>query len=627
MDDKSNGNGQNQPKDEKQRPYLYITTICILIVSFILAILADFSIIQPPHFILINPSERQNLLSTLFTVQASISVASIAIPSIISGLYDKTIYGVPLTLYVTTLKRKIFSHRVLIIICISSILLNYFIIAKDFYNISIFLFFLNLIISMVLVTDSYFSLKGKYTIENKIEAYIKNNYRDEMLTNLGKYISDMIVTKNMLEIKSNIDFMLELFKSLLDDKKATDKQKICNNFSEVLSNVYNQAFELKYYEAYNYIINEKIKEFYEAVNKHNDEKHSILHLDIWNKIEINFFRMIGISTYEDLDLTNNYYFNLHEEILKNPFYENNYKTENERIKDFSQNMFYYIYFKNNNITYSETKNQCIDCIFNRAIKCINSEKDIPILREECCLLIKKLIDYRLYNNIKKFQTPNKSDIYKKTDENTNHYNYEKYKYHNFSFVYIIIVFLFALSNHKNDYKRLDFDIKKTLSDLFIDKLNYDLSNDFFIDFLNKDYKYIYSCLHSLKFSFISNNEFGKKCSTYEETILDFSIFIALVYCLEKYSTKDEQKNFITVILDIYVSVIYEKNYKNLCGSKYTKEKEKDFNDFKEGTLQTYYIDVFLDGKNTEEITELYNILKSIIQEKVKSLKDADLQTS
>lgn len=615
MDNKSTSNEQNQSKNKKQRPYLCIATICILFVLFILAILADFSIIQPPHFILINTSERQNLLFTLFTVQASISIASIAIPSIISGLYDKTVFGVSLTLYVTTLRKKIFSHRVLIIISIASILLNYFIIAKDFYNISIFLFFLNLVISMVLVTDSYFSLNGKYNIENEIKTYIKNNYRKELLTDLGKYISDMLVTKNMLEIKSNIDFMLELFQSLLDNKKATDKQKICDDFSEVLSNVYNQAFELKYYEAYNYIIN-KIERFYEEINTYNDKNFSKLQLDIWDKIEINFFRMIGVLTYEELD-TADYYFKLHDEIVKNTFYGDNNKIKNERIKDFSQNMFYYIYFKNNNIADVKTKNHCLNSIFNKSITYINPENNKQILANEYCLLAKNFIDYKIFNyfnNILLFIDPTRP-----------YYTYLSKS--NFPFIYLTLTFLFVLSNNTEKFKELKFNshsnkcsdelnFSKILSALFIDDLNDDLSNDLFIDFLNKDYKYIYSFIYSLKFSFIPNNEFGTEYSTSEETIFDFSIFIALVYCLEKYSTEDEQKNFITKILDIYVSVIYKKNkksYKELRYSKYTNNK--DFNEFKDGTLKTY-IDVFLEKEDIEELMELYNILNSIIQDKV-----------
>ena len=92
---------------------------------YAVAMLADFSVMLPPDFLILKYETPADLLLTLFSVQASISTISIAVVSIITGVTNETIYGVSVSKYITSIKPKIFKHKFLIIASLVWIFGNY----------------------------------------------------------------------------------------------------------------------------------------------------------------------------------------------------------------------------------------------------------------------------------------------------------------------------------------------------------------------------------------------------------------------------------------------------------------------------------------------------------------------
>ena len=104
-------------------------------------------------------SDQLDLLFTLFGIQATIATLSISIIAIITGFQSKSVCGVSVTHYVTSLKPCIFKHKVLIISDLEITVINDSIVAFQIYNISLSLFTVSVIISCILIIDTSFVFK------------------------------------------------------------------------------------------------------------------------------------------------------------------------------------------------------------------------------------------------------------------------------------------------------------------------------------------------------------------------------------------------------------------------------------------------------------------------------------
>lgn len=119
--------------------------IKILIASSVIVILSILYTVLPINFDLINTVltdvEWKDLIINLFTIQATVATLSISIIAIITGFQSKSVCGITVTHYVTTLKPCILKHKVLMIADLIITGINYFVVAYNWSNISVSLFY------------------------------------------------------------------------------------------------------------------------------------------------------------------------------------------------------------------------------------------------------------------------------------------------------------------------------------------------------------------------------------------------------------------------------------------------------------------------------------------------------
>lgn len=124
------------------------------------------------------------LIFNLFTIQATIATLSISIIAIITGFQSKSVYGITVTHYVTSLKPCMFKHKVLMIADLVITGANYFCVAYKWFNVSIALFAISIIISCVLIWDTSFVFKQSNVISNEIASFLEENYNKDVLNRL-----------------------------------------------------------------------------------------------------------------------------------------------------------------------------------------------------------------------------------------------------------------------------------------------------------------------------------------------------------------------------------------------------------------------------------------------------------
>lgn len=115
--------------------------IIILSISSVIVLLSICYTILPINIGLINTTldheDWFNLIINLFTIQATIATLSISIIAIITGFQSKSVCGITITHYVTTLKPCILKHKILMIADLIITAINYFVVAYSGSNISI----------------------------------------------------------------------------------------------------------------------------------------------------------------------------------------------------------------------------------------------------------------------------------------------------------------------------------------------------------------------------------------------------------------------------------------------------------------------------------------------------------
>ena len=143
------------------RKTMEIIILGISILLFVIALLCDISFLSVFKFLTLKFSNKDDLLLALFGVQASVSTISIAIVTLIAGVFSESAYGVSFSKFIFNIKPWIFKHNRLIIGGLLITVANYFFIAFNYYNVSLVMFLLSIIISIVLVKDTCVIFLGK----------------------------------------------------------------------------------------------------------------------------------------------------------------------------------------------------------------------------------------------------------------------------------------------------------------------------------------------------------------------------------------------------------------------------------------------------------------------------------
>lgn len=337
-------------------------------------------------------SDQLDLLFTLFGIQATIATLSISIIAIITGFQSKSVCGVSVTHYVTSLKPCIFKHKVLMIADLVITVINYFIVAFELYNISISFFTVSVIISCILIIDTSFVFKKSSVIYQEIGDFLLENYTIDSLHDLELSINEHISSEYSSELEVELKFINKLLKTELN-KPIRSEDNI-----EYLEKIYVDCFLNAYLSNNKEMVLSILKEidnFYVTANnaKGNDNSDPYP-VDIWSSIYLQYFTFL--STISLSQLQNYRKFDYLE--FKLHMYQNLvFKSENNEVKqknNFLLEYYYaFVYWRvvagtSQDEDYSSVKERIINNAYLNAFwnKEDNKNKEIINIKAICYLL-------------------------------------------------------------------------------------------------------------------------------------------------------------------------------------------------------------------------------------------------
>ena len=295
--------------------------IIILSISSVIVLLSICYTILPINIGLINTTLNHedwlNLIINLFTIQATIATLSISIIAIITGFQSKSVCGITITHYVTTLKPCILKHKILMIADLIITAINYFVVAYSGSNISISLFIVSVIISCVLIIDTSFVFKKSGAIEKEIYNYILENYNEKMIDDLGTSVRENATTEKVNELEYELSVINDLFKNELN--KISCKTTVLDKIEKILINCFLSSYLSNNKEIILSIL-KSINKIYESANSKNDSPYPV---DVWSSICFQYMTFIGTV---GLPLIKNHqkfnYLEFRYQIQKNLVFEN-----------------------------------------------------------------------------------------------------------------------------------------------------------------------------------------------------------------------------------------------------------------------------------------------------------------
>ena len=280
-------------------------------------------------------SDQLDLLFNLFTIQATIATLSISIIAIITGFQSKSVCGVSVTHYVTSLKPCLFIHKILMIADLVITVINYFLVAFELYNVSISIFIISVIISCILIIDTSFVFKNSSVIYKEIRDFLLENYTIDYLHDLELSIYKNISLEHTSELEYELGFINQLLETEL--KKPVYSKENISVLESIIVNCFLNAYLSNNKEMVLSILKE-IDGFYVVANSVKcDEKQGPYPVDVWSSIYLQYFTFLStislfqLQNYRKFDyliFKQHMYENLVFEKDKNEFKQkNNYYLE------------------------------------------------------------------------------------------------------------------------------------------------------------------------------------------------------------------------------------------------------------------------------------------------------------
>ena len=232
-------------------------------------------------------TEWKELIINLFTIQATIATLSISIIAIITGFQSKSVCGITVTHYVTSLKPCILKHKVLMIADLILTGVNYFLVAFNLDNVSISLFIISIIISCVLIIDTSFVFKKSNAIEEEICNFVLENCTDDFIADLGSSVNANAAAENVNELEFELSFITTLFQNEL--MKNVGKTKTLDKIESILINCFLSNYLSNNKEMVLSILN-AINNIYVSANSKANGPYPI---DIWSSIYPQYMTFIG----------------------------------------------------------------------------------------------------------------------------------------------------------------------------------------------------------------------------------------------------------------------------------------------------------------------------------------------
>lgn len=557
-----------------------------IVLLYLVSILADLSVISPPDFLVLKYPAPNDLLLTLFSVQASVSTISIAVVSIITGVTNETIYGVSISRYITSIKPKIFKHNRLIIASLVWILLNYIFVSFNLFNCAIVSLFVSIIIIVILVNNVSVVFKGKDYVKKEILHYLKYNYNEEFIINLDNETIDSIESGASIILKRNYEAYKTILESEIDKisnkENITEELPIINQLSNSISDIFEKIVKTKD----SHKINDALIflcDIYDIANKNAD---SPFYLKIWNNISRTYFNGIKCLSYDQLQEDGACW------CLRGKLYKNIANRTEKQLRECNLRMYssWLCYALSSQIErfspdeIKEIKKITYNSAYYTATLVDISKGVNDIYLKEICCLHKYFIDKCDEQSINELYFEEFSDCINNDHSRT---------------IYLVtLIYLYYLSERETliDGK----DIQKCAKNILNKNRN---TNLFFFynmnipDIIKASYTYIQSLMRFWDYMNIKE----AKCIIIDSVIFDFFVFTALN------AVAREEK--LTKIIDILVPSGMFSVYSRYFSNENIKQIKTNYQKFNE---------VFSNKLDDDSLNANILLLKSVFDKKYKS---------
>lgn len=522
-------------KERKNIFELIILGIAVLIIFA--SILSDFYVINIPDIFILKFNDKEGLFSTLFGVQATISASSISIIAIATGVISESYYGISITRYITELRSKLFKQKHLIAFSLILMFINYICMAYSLFNTSIALFLTSIIVTLILIKQIYVVFQGKEEMKKEIYNFFLNNYNEDLLNGLNDELNNAIETGNTITINQNFEILNETFRLEVENKdynKTEIIDKICLIIIDSFIKISKQHNSERSNKCLLFIC-----EIYEIANS---KENKILHLSIWDYINMYFFRAVEDITFEQYS-DDFVFIRLYKQLIQNLKQIGLEELKLSSLQYYYSNLYKIISTKKNELELHE-KQRMIDGIY-ACLKYSLSEdsfEDKPlnyVIVRGICNLHKEFIDNGDYKVINK--------------RFFNSLCYNRDEKYNLLIAILSFIYLYYISLREECV--YGTDLQKN-ANLMAQEIKYDFIDYFFdIDLISliKEYKtFIYNLMRNWEYKIIG----VVKTVVYESVIIDFFVFTAMY----RYFKEDDLLEFINILEPNTTFSLYEKYF-------------------------------------------------------------------
>ncbi|MBE6899726.1 MAG: hypothetical protein E7479_03555 [Ruminococcaceae bacterium] len=595
-----------------------IIILGISILLFVIALLCDISFLSVFKFLTLKFSNKDDLLLALFGVQASVSTISIAIVTLIAGVFSESAYGVSFSKFIFNIKPWIFKHNRLIIGGLLITVANYFFIAFNYYNVSLVMFLLSIIISIVLVKDTCVIFLGKKELKKQIKEFIENNYTDKNLLEIENYLLKNGGIDNFSIFEENIELIKAIYTQEISKIKNGVKSSKIEQIENIFVNIFTSVLKKENPKLLNYILI-NIYDLYEIANEQNNT----IVLNLWDDISFDFFKAIKILlSYPEFKKGLIYRF--HAVLCDNQKIET--KNGKEKIlncfdlKYYSMRAFAALRQNESGLVLDSDRRYTIPMLYRGIIDSLDdklyenqTKRELVI---ELCYFIKILVD------------SGEKEALKKLYFNSGRQNYPEY--YKISFV-AIMAYLYYVS--RRECLVADKPVKKHSEEIIKENqsvIKYIFQTIDFAEVIKNHFKIFYNLLDQWE-------EFPDgqaKWVIFDTVLKDFIIFVALIVC--KNYNEDVKYYEISEIIDtinisgmfsLYNSFFgnnkfdtYFPDFKDLFfGLHSKKDYENEINVLHEIFVQKYKEEELLYGEKEKITVEYEKIFEENIKKTINTL--------
>jgi len=595
-----------------------ILVLLIIFIITVMSLLADFSYIDIPNFLVLNVTDVEGLLFTLFTVQASVATISIAVVSIVTSILDDTVCGISVTRYITNLRPVIFKHHTLIIVSLCIIPINYFCVSWALFNLSIALFILSIVINIKLVNNVSVVFHGKEKIRNNILDFLSVNYSSDYIITLTEETMAAIEVGNSLKIKENYEaykliFTQEVLRTNYNESEIITQ--LSHTFSDILSKIVRMHDPRQSNECILFIC-----EIYDIANENSNKP---LYLKLWEEIISDYLVVLKELSYEQL--CDSCLFIL----LRNKLYDNirgltAEQQKESRIKYYSSEIYHALFEKKDRFS-KEEKEKILINVYNHVAASIDysDEKNMIIRRlymYEMCYLHKIIIEEGDCNEL--------TELYFKYISYSRNNNSEN------DIIYLVtLIYLYYLSSREPMLNESPLQTK-ALNILAENKfgISYFYFNVDIINIIAHEYLSIQALMRNWEYS----NSRDWKVMIIHDVVFDFFVFTLLNSCWKIEKLSDSIKTmFPTGLFSIYSryfedeeTTVLKENYKiynDLFSQELTENDRIENVQLLHDVVSVLYKNEALeDAEKNAATPQIIESTKRIIADKIVSVIEEDI---